>query len=211
MASRTASLHRADAPAVILASASPARVRLLRAAGVEVAQRPAAIDEEAVRAALHTEGVGPEEAAAALAELKASRIAGQVPPDAIVLGADQILCCENRWFGKPADPAEARAQLERLAGRRHELATAVVAFRNGARVWHQLSIARLWVRPCSGGFLDAYLQAIGEAALTSVGPYQVEGLGAQLFARIEGDQFAIQGLPLLETLEFLRDQGVLAR
>ena len=94
----------------------------------------------------------------ALAELKAGRIAGQAPAGAIVLGADQILRCEDRWLGKPADLAEARAQLEQLAGRRHELATAVVAFRNGARVWHQLSIARLWLRPCSAAFLDGYLQ-----------------------------------------------------
>jgi septum formation protein len=208
---RAASLQPADAPAVILASASPARSRLLRAAGVEVTQRPAAIDEETVRAALQAEGVAPGAAAVALAELKAQRISGEAPAGALVLGADQILSCEQRWLGKPADLAEARAQLERLTGRRHELATAVVAFRNGARIWHQLSIARLWLRACSGNFLDSYLSAIGEAALASVGAYQVEGLGAQLLARIEGDQFAIQGLPLLEVLEFLRAQGVLAR
>jgi septum formation protein len=211
MTSRTAGLQSAGAPAVILASASPARARLLRAAGVTVEQRPAAIDEEEIRAALQAEGVGPGEAAVALAELKAGRIAGQAPAGAIVLGADQILCCDERWLGKPADLAEARAQLERLAGRRHELATAVAALRNGARVWHALSIARLWLRPCSGSFLDDYLQAAGAAALASVGAYQVESIGAQLFARIDGDQFAIQGLPLLEVLEFLRDQGVLAR
>ncbi len=128
-----------------------------------------------------------------------------------MLGADQILSCEGRWFAKPATLAEARAQLEQLAGRRHELATAVVAVRNGARIWHQVAIARLWVRPCSAAFLDAYLAAVGEAVLASVGAYHIEGLGAQLFARIEGDPFAIQGLPLLELLEFLRAQGVLAR
>jgi septum formation protein len=211
MTPRAASLQSADAPAVILASASPARSRLLRAAGVELTQRPAAIDEETVRAALQAEGVAPGAAAVALAELKAQRIAGEAPGDALVLGADQILSCEDRWLGKPADLAEARAQLEQLVGRRHELATAVVAFRNGGRIWHQLSIARLWLRACSGRFLDSYLSAIGETALASVGAYQVEGLGAQLLARVEGDLFAIQGLPLLEVLEFLRAQGVLAR
>jgi septum formation protein len=211
MTERAASLQAANGPAVVLASASPARARLLRAAGVEATQQAAAIDEEMVRAALQAEGVDPGEAAVALAELKAARIAGQAPAEAIVLAADQILTCEDRWFGKPADLVEARAQLERLAGRRHELATAVVAVRNGARVWHQLSIASLWVRRCSGDFLDSYLEAIGEVALTSVGAYQIEGLGAQLFARIEGDPFAIQGLPLFELLEFLRGQGVLAR
>ncbi len=206
-----ATLRPVAAPPVILASASPARARLLRAAGVEVEPRPAAIDEEAVRAALEAEGVGPGDAAVALAELKAGRVASQAPADAIVLGADQILSHADGWLAKPADLVAARAQLEQLAGRRHELATAVVAFRNGARIWHQLATARLWLRPCSESFLDAYLDALGATALTSVGAYQIEGLGAQLFARIEGDPFAIQGLPLLEVLEFLRAQGVLAR
>ena len=211
MTSPAEALQRADAPLVILASASPTRSRLLRAAGVRAEVLPAAVDEAAVRDALQAEQVPPVEAAVALAELKAGRVAGQAPAEAIVLGADQILSCEGRWFAKPETLAEARAQLEQLAGRRHELATAVVALRNGARVWHQVAIARLWLRPCSGGFLDAYLAAVGEAALASVGAYHIEGLGAQLFARIEGDPFAIQGLPLLELLEFLRAQGVLAR
>jgi septum formation protein len=128
-----------------------------------------------------------------------------------VLGADQILTCEGRWLGKPGDRAEARAQLSALAGNWHELATAVVAFRGGARVWHHLAVPRLWLRECSPEFLDAYLDTLGEAAFTSVGAYQIEGLGAQLFARIEGDHFAVLGLPLLQLLEFLREQGVLLR
>jgi septum formation protein len=203
-------LQRADAPPVILASASATRARLLAAAGVTLEQRPAAVDEDAVREGLQAEGATPADAAVALAELKAGRVASQAPAAAIVLGADQILCCEDRWFAKPVSLAEARAQLEALAGRRHELATAVVAFRGGARIWHSVTVARLWLRPCSPGFLDDYLTAIGEQALASVGAYQIEGPGAQLFARVEGDQFAIQGLPLLEVLEFLRAQGVLA-
>ena len=93
----------------------------------------------------------------------------------------------------------------------HELATAVVAFRGGARVWHHLAVPRLWLRACSPEFLDAYLDTVGEAAFTSVGAYQIEGVGAQLFARIEGDHFAVLGLPLLQLLEFLREQGVLLR
>ena len=204
-------LQRADAPPVILASASAARARLLLAAGVAVDQRPAAVDEEAVREGLQAEQATPADAAVALAELKAGRIATDAPPAAIVLGADQILSCEGRWFAKPGDRAEARAQLEALAGRRHELATAVVALRGGARIWHHASVARLWLRPCSAAFIDAYLAAVGDAACAAVGAYHVEGPGAQLFARIEGDHFAIQGLPLLETLEFLREQAVLAR
>lgn len=201
----------ADAPPLILASASPTRAVLLRAAGLAPEIRPAAVDEAAVKEALRAEGATPGDAAVALAELKAGRVAMQVDDQALVLGADQILSCEGRWFDKPRDRAEARAQLEALAGRRHELATAVVAFRGGARVWHHLSIARLWLRPLSAAFLERYLDAVGERAFASVGAYQIEGLGAQLFARIDGDHFAILGLPLLELLAFLRDQGVLMR
>jgi septum formation protein len=204
-------LQRADAPPVILASASATRARLLAAAGLRFEQRPAAVDEGAVREGLQAEGAAPADAAVALAELKAGRVASQAPPAAIVLGADQILCCEDRWFAKPLSLAEARAQLAALVGRRHELATAVVAFRGGARIWHSVTVAGLWLRPCSPAFLDAYLAAVGEQALAAVGAYQIEGPGAQLFARVEGDQFAIQGLPLLEVLEFLRAQGVLPR
>ena len=127
------------------------------------------------------------------------------------VGADQILTCAGRWFDKPRNRAEARAQLGELAGRRHELATAVVAFLGGARVWHHLAVPRLWLRPCSPEFLDAYLDATDEGVLESVGAYQIERLGAQLFARIEGDHFAVLGLPLLPLLEFLREQGVLLR
>jgi septum formation protein len=195
---------------VVLASASPTRADLLRAAGVPFEQRPAAIDEASLKEALQAEGLTPGDAAVALAELKAERVASRMP-DAIVLGADQILTCEGRWFDKPQSRADARAQLSALAGRPHELATAVVAFRSGARVWHHLAVPRLWLRACSTEFLDAYLDTVGEAAFTSVGAYQIEGVGAQLFARIEGDHFAVLGLPLLPLLEFLREQGVLLR
>lgn len=206
-----APLHHPHAPPVVLASGSPTRARLLAAAGVGVRQRAAAVDEAAVREALRADGVGPGDAAVALAEMKAQRVAGQEGHETIVLGADQILTCEGRWFEKPADLSAARAQLTALAGRRHELWTAAVAFRGGARVWHHLAQARLWMRACSDDFLDRYIEAAGEAALGSVGAYQIEGPGAQLFARTEGDRFAIEGLPLLEVLEFLRVQNVLWR
>jgi septum formation protein len=204
------SLLAASAPRVVLASASATRAQLLRAAGVPFEQRPAAIDEAALKEALRAEGVAAGDAAVALAELKAERVASGMP-DAIVLGADQILTCEGAWFDKPQDRAAARAQLNALAGRWHELATTVVAFRGGARVWHHLAVPRLWLRDCSPEFLDAYLDAHGEAAFASVGAYQIEGLGALLCARVEGDHFAVLGLPLLPLLEFLRAQGVLLR
>ena len=195
---------------MVLASASLTRAHLLRAAGVLFEQQPAAIDEPALKEALHAEGVSAGEAAVALAELKAQRVAGRMS-DAIVLGADQVLTCEGRWFDKPQDRAAAGAQLDALAGRWHELATAVVALRGDERVWHQLSVPRLWLRHCSPAFREAYLDAVGQAGFTSVGAYQIEGLGAQLLARIQGDHFAVLGLPLLELLEFLRNQGVLLR
>jgi septum formation protein len=202
-------LQRAEAAPLILASTSATRARLLEAAGVTLRRQPATVDESAVKEALQADGIAAGDAAVALAELKAQRVAAQAPEDAIVLGADQILTCEGRWFDKPADGQEARSQLQALTRRRHELWTAAVALRNGERVWHHLATARLWVRPCSEAFIDAYLAALGADALSSVGSYQIEGRGAQLFARIEGDHFAVQGLPLLEVLEFLRVQGVL--
>lgn len=204
------SLLAARAPRLVLASASVTRAHLLRAAGVPFEQQSAAIDERALKEALHAEGVPVGDAAVALAELKAQRVAGRTS-DAIVLGADQVLSCEGRWFDKPQDRAAAAAQLDALAGRWHELATAVVAVRGGERVWHHLAVPRLWLRHCSSSFRDAYLDAVGEAAFASVGAYQIEGLGAQLLARIQGDHFAVLGLPLLELLEFLRGQGVLLR
>lgn len=204
------SLLAAAAPRVVLASTSAARAQLLAAAGVPFEQHPAMVDEGAIKEALEADGAGAEDAAIALAELKAQHVA-RLRPEAIVLGADQILTLEGRWFDKPPSRAEARAQLGELAGRRHELATAVVAFRGGVRVWHHLAVPRLWLRRFSPEFLDAYLDATGDTAFASVGAYQIEGLGAQLLTRLEGDHFAVLGLPLLEVLEFLRQQGVLLR
>lgn len=201
--------QQANALPVILASGSLTRARMLEAAGVAITRQPATVDEGALKEALRADGIAAGDAAVALAELKAQRVAAQAPQEGIVLGADQILTCEGRWFDKPHDFEAARGQLAALSGRRHELWTAAVAFRGGGRVWHHLASARLWLRPCSSAFLDAYLRALDAGALTSAGVYQVEGPGAQLLSRIEGDHFAIQGLPLLEVLEFLRVQGVL--
>lgn len=198
------------APPLVLASRSEARARLLRAAGLDFAQAHAPVDEEAARDALRAEGVPVEDAATALAELKASAVARTAPADAIVLGADQLLEVDGDWIEKPADLAAARRQLDRLRGREHRLVSAVVAFRGGGRVWHAVDSARLRVRACTDGFLDAYLAAAGPGVLGCVGAYQLEGLGAQLMERVEGDHFTVQGLPLLPVLRFLRDQGALA-
>lgn len=197
------------APRLVLASGSAARLAMLRAAGLEPAQRRPVVDEESVREALRAEQVSGADAAVALAGLKAQQVARQ-EPEAIVLGGDQILELDGEWLEKPADMAAARAQLLALRGRRHRLVSAAVAFRDGVRVWHAVDAAELWVRPFGEAFLDRYLAECGECVLGSVGAYQLEGRGAQLMSRVQGDHFTVLGMPLLPVLQFLRDQGVLA-
>lgn len=202
-------MARAVAPHVILASASPARAALLHAVGVPFAAMPALVDEPALRDALRAEGVSAEDAAVALAELKARHVATRAPAGAIVLGADQLLEIDGDWLEKPADRDAAVVQLRRLRGRRHRLVSAVVAFRGGNRVWHDADAATLELRPFTDTFLEHYLDAAGAEILGCVGAYQLEGLGAQLMARADGAHATVLGLPLLPLLQFLRDQGVL--
>jgi septum formation protein len=199
-----------DGPHVILASGSAARARLLAAAGLAFTVVPALVDEAELRNALRAEELVAEDVAVALAEMKAAHVAARAPAAAIVLGSDQILELEGEWLEKPADRAAARAQLLRLRGRRHRLVSAVVAFRAGRRVWHDVDAAVLTVRPFGDAFLDDYFDAAGEAVLGCVGAYQLEGLGAQLMTRVEGAYPTVLGMPLLPLLQFLRDQGALA-
>ena len=196
-------------PELVLASASPIRARLLEAAGLKPTIEPADLDEAALKASFKAAGRDAGDCALALAEAKAQRIASRMP-GALVLGADQLLVCDGEWFDKPPDRAAARAQLVALRGKRHALPTAAVLVRNGAAIWQVLEEPALTMRPFSDAFLDDYLAAAGDAALGSVGGYQLEGRGAQLMSAIEGDHFAILGLPLLPLLEVLRDNGVLA-
>jgi len=194
---------------VVLASASRARRVLLEAAGVALLVDPAAVDEASLKASLALEGAGAPAMAETLAEVKASQVSPRHPA-LITLGADQILECEGRCYDKPEDLAAAKAQLQALRGRRHRLISSLVALRGGQRLWHHTGEAQLTMRDFSDEFLAAYLTAAGPAMLESVGAYQLEGPGAQLFSRIEGDYFTILGLPLLPLLEFLRAQGELA-
>lgn len=143
-----------------------------------------------------------------LADMKARRVSRRLP-EAVVIGADQILVCEQAWFEKPADLTAARQQLMALRGRTHVLATAALCFVGGQRVWQHLAQPRLGMRMFSDAFLDAYLAHEGDRVLTSVGAYRLEGAGVHLFERIEGDHSAILGLPLLPLLGFLRQHGVL--
>ena len=202
-------LLAAAAPPLILASGSAARAALLRAAGLDFTVVRALVDEAALRDALRAEGVPAVDAAVALAEMKARHVVARAPLEAMVLGADQLLELDGEWLEKPSDLAAAATQLRRLRGRRHRLVSAVVAFRGGERVWHHAETATLDLRPFSDAFLADYLAAVGPDILGCVGAYQIEGLGAQLMARVQGDHATILGLPLLPLLQFLRDQGVL--
>ena len=199
---------QAATPAIILASASKARRAVLEGAGLRFETRVAGVDEEAIKQAAQAEGISADEAALILADAKAARVA-RAAPDALVIGADQLLVCEGAWFDKPPDMAAARTHLQRLRARQHELVTALVCHRGGQRIWQHVAKPRLTMRDFSDAFLEAYLAAEAEALLSSVGAYRLEGHGAQLFDRIEGDQPAILGMPLLPLLGFLRQHGVL--
>ncbi|MBI1210291.1 MAG: septum formation protein Maf [Alphaproteobacteria bacterium] len=193
---------------VILASGSSTRQAMLRNAGVDFAVDVASIDEASVLESLEAEHAKPREAADMLAEMKAVKVSTR-HQDALVIGADQILSLGTKFFSKPRDLAAARAQLQALRGHTHQLTSAVVVARNGSAIWREVREAKLTMRPFSNAFLDEYLADVGDAALTSVGAYQIEGRGAQLFSRIDGDHFTILGLPLLPLLDMLRAQGVL--
>lgn len=195
---------------VVLASASATRAAILAGAGIEVLRDPAGIDEDQIKWSFFAARRDATACAMALAESKAIRVSTR-HTDALVVGADQMLDCAGTWFDKPHDRSEARAQLAALRGKRHELVSAVTVVKNGTVLWHWVDRPRLTMRAFSDRFLDAYLAALGDDALALVGVYQLEGLGVQLFERIEGDYFSILGLPLLPLLDFLRGHGVVPR
>ncbi len=190
-----------------LASASTARAELLRRAGVAVEIEPARIDEGEVKVSMRAEKATAEMVAETLAEMKASRVARR-HPGALVIGADQMLACGDRWYDKPESMADARAHLQSLRGRQHTLVSALCVVRNDTRIWHHREYARMTMRDFSDAFLDDYLAQSGAEVLESVGAYRLEGLGIQLFQRIEGEYTTILGLPLLPLLDFLRGHGV---
>lgn len=194
-------------PRLVLASRSPTRAALLRNAGVAFETDAAAVDEAEVKAALAAEGASPRDIALALAELKARRVS-RSHPGALVIGADQLLDCGGRLFDKPGGPAAARRDLLALRGRAHSQISAVCVASDEAILWRHAEAARLVMRPFSDAFLEAYLEAAGDEIYGCVGAYRLEGLGAQLFSRIEGDYFTVLGLPLLPLLAFLREHGV---
>jgi septum formation protein len=182
---------------------------MLRQAGLDFTVEAAAVDEDEVKRALRVEGADAGRAAEMLAELKAMHVSGR-RPGALVIGADQILDCNGAWFDKPADRATARRDLAILRGRDHQQITAACVVRDGVLIWHTTQRARLTMRDFSDDFLDRYLDAAGGGILGCAGGYQLEGVGVQLFSRVDGDYFAILGLPLLPLLDFLRGHRVIA-
>jgi septum formation protein len=199
-------LWLAEAP-LVLASRSQSRANLLTAAGIPIEVLPADIDERGIEA--RAPGQDARAAALLLAVEKARAIAVQ-RPGRLVLGADQTLALGARRFSKPADRAAAVEQLQSLGGKTHALNSAVAVMRDGDVLFEHVETARLTMRDFSNKFLQEYLERVGDAALTSVGGYQLETLGVQLFERIEGDYFTILGLPLMSVLDFLRRDGCLA-
>jgi septum formation protein len=200
------SLWRSESP-LILASQSGARKMLLANAGLEFKAITADIDERGIQAASKLSN--PREIALLLAREKAKAVSAH-HPGSYVIGADQTLALGDRLFNKPAGRPQAMAQLRDLAGNSHELNSAVAVARDGKIVFEDVSVARMTMRRMSEVELSAYLDAAGDAVTTSVGAYQLEGLGVHLFERIEGDHFTILGLPLLPLLAFLRREQLIA-
>jgi septum formation protein len=193
---------------IVLASGSPTRRMVLANAGIVFDVAPALLDERLIEAPLIADGTSPADIAGALADAKAVEVSRRLP-DALVVGADQTLDCDGHRGTKSASLAEARTQLQRLAGRAHRLHSAIAVARGGAVCWRRLDSATLTMRPLTAGEIDGYLDRIGEGALKSVGVYQVEGEGIRLFDRIDGDYFTILGLPLLPLLAYLRSEGAI--
>lgn len=193
---------------IVLASKSPTRSALLAGAGIAFDTVSPGVDEDAVKAGLLAEGASARDIADALAELKALRVSGARP--GFIIGADQTLEFEGGLYDKVATVDAARERLRLLRGQTHKLHAAVVVATDGAAIWRDLITVSLTMRNFSDAFLEDYLATEGPSALGSVGCYRLEGPGAQLFSRIDGDYFAILGLPMLGLLDLLRRHGALA-
>ena len=191
---------------LVLASRSKVRHKLLAAAGIPIEVCPADIDERQVELAAPSQ----QPAAVATFLSREKALSAELSnPGRLVLGADQVLALDGKRFSKPGDRAHARAQLLALSGRTHALCSAVVLVRNATVLFERVSTARMTMRTLSDRFLEHYLDVVGHAATESVGAYQLEGLGIQLFERVDGEYFTVLGLPLMEVLGFLRQEGFL--
>jgi septum formation protein len=193
---------------IILASGSPFRKNILENAGVDFEAVPASIDERAVEAPLEGSGATPEDIALVLAEAKALDVSER-NPGALVIGSDQTLSLDDTVFHKPPDMEGARRHLLKLSGKTHHLNSAVVLVRDGETLWRHVGIARLTMRHLDPAFIGRHLSHVGDKALSSVGAYQIEGQGIQLFEQVDGDYFTIVGLPLIPLLAALRERGAI--
>lgn len=194
--------------ALVLASGSKIRAELLENAGLTIEVDPADVDERAVEEPLLKAGFTPADLAQVLAEAKANDVSERRPGD-LVIGADQILSFEGNRHTKPENMEAARRQLLAFSGKTHELLSAVVVSKDGEAIWRHVSVACLSMRELTPAFIGHYLAQVGDVALSSVGAYQLEGPGVQLFEKIEGDYFTVLGLPLLPLLAELRKLNVI--
>ncbi|MAF58904.1 MAG: septum formation protein Maf [Ponticaulis sp.] len=194
---------------IILASGSKIRATILQNAGVKFRVQTSRVDEDAFKDSMRAEGLSPMDQADYLAQVKSEKVSSQT--SGLVLGADQMLSLEGRGFDKPKSREEAFERLKEFSGKTHHLECAAVISENGEAVWRYIARPKLTMRRLSDEFINSYLDQIGDAAFESVGAYQLEGLGVQLFSSIEGDYFSILGLPLLQILDYLRERSVIAR
>ncbi|MGV1916662.1 Maf-like protein [uncultured Agrobacterium sp.] len=193
---------------LILASASASRQMLMRNAGLTFSSIPAQIDERAIDTKLEQDGAAPEVIALELAKAKAIAVS-LLHPEAFVIGSDQTMSLGDRIYHKAKDMAQAHANVLSLSGKTHRLNCGVALAKNGAVIWDTVSIAKMTVRELSADYVSRYLERSGSQVLSSVGAYQLEGEGIQLFSSIEGDYFTILGLPLLPLLAQLRELRVI--
>jgi septum formation protein len=194
---------------LILASSSNVRARLLEAAGLAFSIQSPGLDEHAMRQAVGSTGaLSPQDIAEVLARAKAEAVS-ELMPGAFVIGADQVLAFGGRILSKPDNMEAARKELLDLSGKSHSLHSAVALATNGGTVWAHSESSTLVMRKLSPQFIGRYLAAAGEEVLSSVGAYQIEGLGIQLFEKIDGDYFSILGLPLPPLLDALRREGAI--
>lgn len=194
-------------PDIILASGSASRRALLAGAGVPARSIKPNVDEDSAKAAMRAENMSVRDQAMRLAEMKALKISRTEP--GLVIGGDQMLNLEGEAFDKPDNLTAAADHLRNLSGKTHTLETAIVIAENGEFIWRHLARPKLTVRTLGEGFITSYIDHCRDALLTTVGAYQLEGMGAQIFSKIEGDYFSILGLPLLPLLDYLRVRGVL--
>ncbi len=192
---------------IILASGSASRRSLLTGAGIEAKSIKPNVDEDAAKVAMRADRRSVRDQAMQLAEMKAVKVSRTLP--GLVIGGDQMLSLNGEAFDKPVDLGAAKDHIRKLSGQTHHLETAIVVAENGMPVWRYLARPKLTVRTLTESFIDNYVEACGETLLSTVGGYQLEGRGAQLFQRIEGDYFSILGLPLLPLLDYFRVRGVI--